>query len=74
MSDQAQRHQTDEDHEVWMRCFTAVLSNALTADVGQGPEEVADLCADIADAALEEERKRRRHPSHLPAGFGSGKS
>ena len=52
--------QLGEDHEVWVKCFVATLSGAAGAVVESGgPDDVASMCAAIADAALAEERKRR---------------
>ena len=61
-------HDNDDDHEAWVRCFTAVLTGAIAAGstIGEAnhPEKLAQRCAIFADAALNEERKRRRQPSH----------
>ena len=54
--------QLGEDHEVWLKCFVSTLSDAtkaVTVESGIGPEDIASMCAAIADAALAEERKRR---------------
>lgn len=54
--------QLREDHEVWLKCFVATLPGATTALGAENtvrPEHIATVCAAIADAALEEERKRR---------------
>lgn len=52
--------QLGEDHEVWLKCFVATLSGATrTVTESRGPEDVASICAAIADAALKEERQRR---------------
>ena len=54
--------QLGEDHEVWLRCFVATLPGATTALGAENtvrPEHIASVCAAIADAALQEERKRR---------------
>ena len=54
--------QTGEDHEVWLKCFVATLSGATgTTTTGSDvrPEDVASICAAIADAAVKEERQRR---------------
>jgi hypothetical protein len=54
--------QTGEDHEVWLKCFVATLSDAtktVSPESGVGPEDVASICAAIADAAVKEERRRR---------------
>jgi hypothetical protein len=52
---------SSNDHEVWTRFFTAAISTRATGDemrtVGEGA--VAAACARLADAALDEERKRR---------------
>lgn len=62
------RHDNDDDHEVWMRCFTAVLTGAVAAGstIGEAnhPERLAQRCATFADAALKAERERRRNPDH----------
>ena len=54
--------QTGEDHEVWLKCFVATLSGAArpaTTESGDGPEDIASICAAIADAAVKQERRRR---------------
>lgn len=54
--------QLGEDHEVWLKCFVATLPGAtmaLGAENSVGPEHIVSMCAAIADAALEQERKRR---------------
>ena len=54
--------QTGEGHEVWLKCFVATLAGAtraVTTESGAGPEDTASICAAIADAAVEEERRRR---------------
>jgi hypothetical protein len=61
------RHDDDSDHDVWVRCFTAVLTGAIatgsTIAEANNPEKLAQRCALFADAALTEERQRRRQPS-----------
>ena len=61
------RHDNEDDHEAWVRCFTAVLTGAVAAGstIGEAnhPEKLAQRCGTFADAALNEERKRRRMPS-----------
>ena len=49
------------DHEVWLRFFTAAISTGATGDEMRAVCEaaVAAACARLADAALDEERKRR---------------
>ena len=56
------RHESDTDHELWMRCFTAALNGVTAAQLGTPPkpQDCARMCGEIADAALEEERRRRR--------------
>lgn len=49
----------DHDHEIWIRFYITILSSATAVPVQGGPTEIADVCADIADAALEQERRRR---------------
>lgn len=60
------RHDNDDDHEVWIRCFTAVLTGAIatgsTIAEANNPEKLAQRCAIFAEAALNEERQRRRQP------------
>lgn len=54
--------QTGEDHEVWLKCFVATLSGAtrtVATEDAVGPEHIASICAAIADAAVQEERRRR---------------
>jgi hypothetical protein len=54
-------HDDDRDHDVWLRCFTAALAGSTTAGQhGNKAKDVAEMCGQIADAALDEERKRRR--------------
>jgi|RhiMetdeSRZDD1v2_1073273.scaffolds.fasta_scaffold04904_14 hypothetical protein len=54
------KHDSDTDHEVWLRCFTAALGGLIGEHQVHTSEDVAEICAKIADAALKEERKRRR--------------
>jgi hypothetical protein len=55
------KHPNERDHDVWMQFFTAALSTAMTAKVHEGgPASIAEICAEIADAALDQERQRRR--------------
>ena len=64
MAETTKQHENDDDHEVWMRCFTAVLMGAVAAgstiSEANNPEKFAQRCATFADAALSEERRRRR--------------
>jgi hypothetical protein len=58
------RH-NDQDHEVWMRCFTAAIAGVFPAREAQtrpDPAVLVEWCGKIADAALEVERQRRRNP------------
>jgi hypothetical protein len=60
-------HDNDHDHEVWVRCFTAAIAGAFSAGNMQRqahPTNFIEWCGEIADGALEEERKRRRNPEH----------
>jgi hypothetical protein len=54
------KHESDSDHEVWLRCFTAALAGPTGGHQVHTAEDVAEMCARIADAALREEHKRRR--------------
>ena len=57
------RHDDDLDHEVWLRCFTAALQGVFAGRASQArgnPETLMRWCATIADAALDEERRRRK--------------
>ena len=56
------RHQDDRDHELWTRFFVAALSSASALI----PAVVAHKSAEIADAALVEERRRRRQEPGQP--------
>ena len=52
------------DHEIWIRCFTAAIPGILSTESRQSAERpalerIAKLCADVADVLLDEERKRR---------------
>ena len=62
------QHENDDDHEVWIRCFTAVLTGAVAAgstiSEANNPEKFAERCAIFADAALNEERQRRHAPNY----------
>lgn len=52
----------NNDHEVWMQCFTAAISAVLGAREATDESDLESLvkyCGHIADAALEEERTRR---------------
>lgn len=55
---QVTKHDSDFDHAVWIRCFTAAISGRLAPSVPA--LQVAQDAAAIADAALEEERRRRK--------------
>lgn len=57
----------ENDHGVWLRCFTAAIEGA--AQVGREPAEFVNWCVTIADAALAEERRRR--PSEDPSVYES---
>jgi hypothetical protein len=61
----SQRHQTDHDHEVWLRCFTAAIAAALPArEAMTDPTVLVEWCGKIADAALEVERQRRHESGY----------
>ena len=55
------RHQNEHDHEVWLRCFAAAITGVLSGNFAEAsiPEAVVQRCALIADAGLDEERRRR---------------
>ena len=53
------------DSEIWLRCYVAALTGLLAAHQGAAqlnPEEIAQRCGEIADAALKEQRRRRERP------------
>ena len=53
------------DHEVWMRCFTAAIAAVLGAREAADDsdlEAIVKYCGRIADEALDEERARRPEP------------
>ena len=55
----------NNDHEVWMQCFTAAISAVLGAREAADESDLESLvkyCGHIADAALDEERTRRPQP------------
>ena len=56
---------SNNDHEVWMRCFTAAIPAVLgvreAADESD-LEAIVKYCGHIADTALDEERTRRPEP------------
>jgi hypothetical protein len=55
----------NNDHEVWMRCFTAAIAAVLGAREAADDsdlESIVKYCGHIADAALDEERTRRPEP------------
>jgi hypothetical protein len=56
-------HRKDDDHECWTRFFVAALSGAEQAFE---PTVIATQCAEIADAALREEQRRRRQEPGQP--------
>ena len=61
---EAMDHNTN-DHEVWMRCFTAAIAAVLGAREAADDsdlESIVKYCGHIADAALDEERTRRPEP------------
>ena len=62
------KHENDGDHEIWIRCFTAVLTGALASGKVRAeankPHHIAKSCAEFADAALIEERQRRHTPNY----------
>jgi hypothetical protein len=55
----------NNDHDVWMRCFTASIMGVLgghdAADESD-LEAIVKYCAHVADIALDEERTRRPEP------------
>jgi hypothetical protein len=64
MAEAPNKHESDNDHQVWFRCFTAAIMGVTSAQLGtpEKPEGIARLCAAVADAALNEERRRRNEP------------
>jgi hypothetical protein len=61
---EAMDHNND-DHEVWMRCFTAAIAAVLGAREAADDsdlEAIVKYCGRIADEALDEERTRRPEP------------
>lgn len=68
------KHENDNDHEIWIRCFTAAIGGPLSHGAGDHhprPMDVMAYCAQMADAALVEERQRRREATYLPPGAKS---
>ena len=54
------KHTNAANHEVWMRCFSAVLAGlGGQVSTSEPPNRIED-CAKLADLALEEEIKRRK--------------
>jgi hypothetical protein len=52
----------EHDNEVWLRCFTAAITGVFPGRESQSrsdPAVVVKWCGVIADAALNEERRRR---------------
>ena len=64
MAEATNKHESGNDHQVWFRCFTAAIMGVTSAQLGtpEKPEGIARLCAAVADAALNEERRRRNEP------------